>query len=171
MVGGYQRQGMGEVNFKKVDLEPAVTRKKLCGCQSSTKKYWCVYYSHTVFAITTMVKETREKKVRADIVTKECTIQMSKRLYGVTFKKRAPRAVREIKQFAMKAMKTSDVRIHPDLNKFVWSMGVRNVAKRIRVRLSRKRNDDEDAKEKLYTEVTFVPCKDFKGLVTENVEI
>jgi large subunit ribosomal protein L31e len=116
--------------------------------------------------------EKKDRKVGPDIVTRECTIQMSKRLYGVTFKKRAPRAIREIKQFAMKAMKTSDVRIAVDLNKHVWSMGVRNVATRIRVRLQRKRNDDENAKEKLYTVVSYVPIpkRGFKGLQTETIE-
>lgn len=53
------------------------------------------------------VKEVRDRKPKADIVTREYSIHMSKRLYGVTFKKRAPRAIREIKQFATKAMKTS----------------------------------------------------------------
>lgn len=43
----------------------------------------------------------------------------------------------------------SDVRIDTSLNKHIWAQGVRNVAKRVRVRLSRKRNDDEDAKEKV----------------------
>jgi large subunit ribosomal protein L31e len=74
---------------------------------------------------------------------------MSKRLYGVTFKKRAPRAIREIKAFAQKAMKTTDVRIDANLNKHVWSRGVKNVMKRVRVRLARRRNEDEDAKEKV----------------------
>jgi large subunit ribosomal protein L31e len=58
-----------------------------------------------------MVKEvkttTRERKPKQDIVTREYTIHMSKRLYGVTFKKRAPRAIREIKQFANKMMQTA----------------------------------------------------------------
>jgi len=49
-----------------------------------------------------------ERRVKSsDIVTRECTIHLSKRLYGVTFKKRAPRAIKEIKLFAQKAMKTS----------------------------------------------------------------
>ena len=52
-------------------------------------------------------KVIRDRKPKADIVTREYTIHMSKRLYGVSFKKRAPRAVREIKQFATKTMKTS----------------------------------------------------------------
>ena len=54
-----------------------------------------------------MVKETRERKKAApDIVTRDYTIHMSKRLYNITFKNRAPRAVREIKKFAEKTMKT-----------------------------------------------------------------
>ena len=63
----------------------------------------------------------------------------------------------------------SDVRIHPNLNKYVWSNGVKSIAKRIRVRLSRKRNDDEDAKEKLYTLVEHVPGP-VKGLETTICE-
>ena len=49
----------------------------------------------------------RPRRVKAsDIVTRDYTIHMSKRLYGVTFKNRAPRAVREIKSFASKEMNT-----------------------------------------------------------------
>ena len=57
-----------------------------------------------------MVKAARSEETRtksSDIVTREYTIHMSKRLYGVTFKKRAPRAIREIRQFAEKMMKTA----------------------------------------------------------------
>ena len=46
-------------------------------------------------------------------------------------------------------MNTSDVRIDSDLNKYVWSKGIRNVPHRVRVKLSRKRNDDEDADNKV----------------------
>lgn len=41
-------------------------------------------------------------------------------------------------------MKTSDVRIDTPLNKFVWSNGIRNLPRRIRIRLSRRKNDDEE---------------------------
>lgn len=50
------------------------------------------------------------------------------------------------------------------LNKALWAHGIKAVDKRVRVRLSRKRNDDEDAKEKLYTHVTHVPVDSYKGL-------
>lgn len=46
-------------------------------------------------------------------------------------------------------MTCSDVRVDAKLNKFLFSKGVRNVPTRVRVRLSRKRNEDEEATEKV----------------------
>jgi len=40
---------------------------------------------------------------------------------------------------------------------------VRNVPFRVRIRLARKRNEDEDSVHKLYTLVTHVPVATFKG--------
>jgi len=51
-----------------------------------------------------MVKEAKNAE---SVIAREYTIHLSKRLFGVTFKNRAPRAIREIKAFAEKAMKTS----------------------------------------------------------------
>ena len=63
-----------------------------------------------------------DKKGRSkEAVSREYTIHLHKRLNTVSFKKRAPRAVKEIKKFAQKAMKTSDVRLDVKLNKAVWS--------------------------------------------------
>lgn len=62
------------------------------------------------------------------------------------------------------------MRVDTSLNKYVWSQGIKNIPKRIRVRLYRKRNEDEDAKEKLYTLVTYVEVDSFKGLQTETVD-
>uniref|UniRef100_A0A2K5ENT3 Large ribosomal subunit protein eL31 n=1 Tax=Aotus nancymaae TaxID=37293 RepID=A0A2K5ENT3_AOTNA len=88
---------------------------------------------------------------------KEYTINIHKCIHGVGFKKRAPWALKEIWKFAMKEMETPDVCIDTRLNKAVWAKGIRNVPYRIRVRLSRKRNEDEDSPNKLYTLVTYVP--------------
>ena len=87
-----------------------------------------------------------------------------------SFKKRAPKAVKVIKAFAEKEMGTPDVRLDTSVNKYLWSKGIKNVPFRIRVRLSRRRNEDEDAKHKLYTLVTYVPVVNFKGLVPQKVE-
>ena len=55
--------------------------------------------------------KTKAVKVAQDVVTREYTIHLRKLLRGVGFKKRAPRAVKEVKEFAKKAMGT-DVRSH-----------------------------------------------------------
>merc|ERR1711901_13351 len=98
----------------------------------------------------------KSSSARQDLITREFTINLHKRLHSTTFKKRAPRAVRAIRKFASTMMGTEDVRVHPQLNKAIWGKGIKNVPHRIRVRCERRRNDDEDAKEKLYTIVTHV---------------
>lgn len=121
-----------------------------------------------------MGKPKREKKGKSalsEVVTREYTIHLHKRLHGVGFKKRAPRAIKEIRKFAEKQMGTPDVRVETRLNKFIWSKGVRNVPYRVRVQLSRRRNEDEDSIHKLYTLVSHVPVTTFKGLQTENVDV
>lgn len=121
-----------------------------------------------------MAKPKSEKKGKSalsEVVTREYTIHLHKRLKGVGFKKRAPRAIKEIRKFAEKQMGTPDVRVDTRLNKFIWSKGVRNVPYRVRVQLSRRRNEDEDSIHKLYTLVTHVPVPTFKGLQTENVDV
>lgn len=90
-----------------------------------------------------MVKKEVKSK---EPVTREYTINLHKRVHGVKFKGRAPRAVKEIRAFAEKIMGTKDVRLDVKLNKAVWSKGIKNVPFRLRVVISRRRNEDEDAK-------------------------
>lgn len=65
-----------------------------------------------------------------------------------------------------------DVRVDTKLNKFLWSQGIKSVPGRVRVRLARKRNDDEEATEKLYTLCMHVPVErhQYKGLQTQTVD-
>ena len=65
---------------------------------------------------------------------------------------------------------TRDVRLDPQLNKKVWESGIKGVPFRLRVRISRRRNDEEGAKEKLYSYVQAVNVKNPKGLQTQVVE-
>ncbi|OMJ08413.1 60S ribosomal protein L31 [Smittium culicis] len=118
-----------------------------------------------------MVKPTNTKKsALSEVVTREYTIHLHKYVHGSSFKKRTPKAIKAIREFAVKAMGTKDVRIDPSLNKAVWSRGVKHVATRMRIRLARCRNDDSSAKEKLYTLASFVPVSSFKGLETETID-
>ncbi|KAF5339203.1 hypothetical protein D9611_011126 [Ephemerocybe angulata] len=123
-------------------------------------------------APTNTTKKTggKQRSALQDVVTREYTIHMHKRVHGRSFKKRAPWAIKSIVDFTTKAMGTSDVRIDPKLNQAVWERGIKSVPHRIRVRLERKRNDEEGAKEKLFTYVSYVPVTSFKGLQTEVVE-
>ncbi|KAL9116154.1 MAG: hypothetical protein Q9227_000524 [Pyrenula ochraceoflavens] len=119
---------------------------------------------------TTRSGKKPQRSAISDVVAREYTIHLHKRVHGISFKKRAPRAIKEIKAFATNAMGTHDVRLDPQLNKKVWEQGIKGVPFRLRVRISRKRNDEEGAKEKLYSYVQAVNVKDQKGLHTAIVE-
>lgn len=91
-------------------------------------------------------------------------------LHGVTFKKRAPRAVKEVKKFAKLHMGTDDVRLAPELNQEIWKRGIKGVPFRLRLRISRKRNEEENAKNPLFSYVEPVFVSSTKGLHTVVVE-
>ncbi|KAJ9119087.1 hypothetical protein QFC22_003578 [Naganishia vaughanmartiniae] len=83
----------------------------------------------------------------------------------------APKAIKAVVEFAQKAMGVKDVRVAPPLNQAIWARGVRSPPNRIRVRFERKRNDDENAKEKLYVLASYVEgITSFKGLETTVIE-
>merc|ERR1712018_810334 len=117
-----------------------------------------------------MTKREKSKSTLSEVITREHTIHLHKRIHGIGFKYRAPRAIKEIRKFAEKQMGTKDVRIDTRLNKHIWSQGVRSVPVRIRVRLARQRNEDEDSADKLFTLVSHVNVASFKNLQTENVD-
>ncbi|XP_068927008.1 large ribosomal subunit protein eL31-like [Petaurus breviceps papuanus] len=104
------------------------------------------------------------------VVTGEYAINIHKRIHGVGFKEGAPWALKEIRKFTMKEMGTPDVHIDTRLSKAVWAKGIKNVWYHIQVRLSRKRNEDEDSPNKLYTLVTYMPVTTFKSLQSVNVD-
>jgi large subunit ribosomal protein L31e len=96
------------------------------------------------------LKKRQEKTLDAE--TRTTSFNLHKRLHKITFKRKAPRAVKEIKAFAKKTMFTDDVRIDPELNQELWRNGVRNVDKRIDIVMERKKNEeDEESQDKFYT--------------------
>ncbi|KAJ2344798.1 60S ribosomal protein L31B [Coemansia sp. RSA 2618] len=115
-------------------------------------------------------KTGNKRSALAEVVTREYTIHLHKNVFGASFKKRTPKAVKAIREFAQVNMGTSDVRMDPELNKMLWARGIKAVPHRIRVRMARRRNDDESAAEKLYTHVSHVKVASFKGLQTQQVD-
>merc|ERR1712131_139295 len=70
-------------------------------------------------------KMARDKKPRSaikDVVSREYTINLHKRIHRIGFKYRAPKAIDAIRKFAKQAMGTDDVRIDSRLNKAVWDV-------------------------------------------------
>ena len=85
-------------------------------------------------------------------VTRTATIHLHKLLHDVKFKKKAPRAVKAIRDYARKTLFTDDVRIDAELNQQIWRNGIRNVDRRVEVIMERKKNEEDDeAEEKFYT--------------------
>ncbi len=101
----------------------------------------------------------------------DTTINVHKLAHRTQFKKKAPKAVNEIKKWVAKMMKTSDVRVDPKLNQFIWSQGIRNLPHRVRVRISRKRNEEEGAQGEFYSLVQHVHVEDFSGRLTEKAKV
>jgi len=65
-------------------------------------------------------------------------------------------------------MLTPDVRVDVKLNQFIWSQGIRHIPKRIRVRLIRKKDEDDESGNKFYTAVQLINVESFKELRTEK---
>ncbi|XP_047313886.1 60S ribosomal protein L31-like isoform X2 [Impatiens glandulifera] len=63
--------------------------------------------------------EKVSKGRKEEVVSREYTINLHKRLHRCTFKKNAPNAIKEIRKFAEKAMGTSDVRVDEELYSLV----------------------------------------------------
>mmetsp|Transcript_1487 Transcript_1487/g.3015 ORF Transcript_1487/g.3015 Transcript_1487/m.3015 type:complete len:120 (+) Transcript_1487:93-452(+) len=117
-----------------------------------------------------MPKREAPKGKKLEPVTRDETVHIRKMIHKVSFKKRAPKVVKRLRRKVQLQMGTKDVRFDTKLNKAIWACGIRHPPNRLRIRMSRKRNEDEDAKEKMYTLVQHVPVESFKGLKHEKVE-
>ncbi|EGV92777.1 60S ribosomal protein L31 [Cricetulus griseus] len=70
-------------------------------------------------------KKNKGRSAINEVVTGKYTIGIHKHIYGMGFKKHAPRALKEIRKFVMKEMGTPDGSIDNRLNKAIWAKGIR----------------------------------------------
>ena len=109
-----------------------------------------------------------------DVVSRDFTINLHKRLHSIGAKKRAPRAIKAIRKFASVNMGVSekDISIDADLNKAVWAQGIASPAKRMRIRLSRVRQTEQGKENKFRVIVSgvAVPKEQLRHLKTQTVE-
>jgi large subunit ribosomal protein L31e len=116
-----------------------------------------------------MVKQAERKPLTETAF--DTTVNIHKLTHRIQFKRKAPRAISEIRKLVTKMMRTEDVRIDTKLNQFIWSSGIRNLPKKVRVRVTRKRNeDDNEKKSEWYTLVQHVEVADFASRLTEKVK-
>jgi large subunit ribosomal protein L31e len=94
----------------------------------------------------------KSKKDVTNPVARTLSINLHKRLHKATFKNKAPKAIKQIREQAQRVMFTNDVRVDPEVNKFIWEHGIRNVARRVKLTLERKKNEEDDENvNKMYT--------------------
>ena len=84
--------------------------------------FCCLFYLQMA---KTKDRKEKSKSTMSEVVTRDYTIHLHKRLHRIGSKKKAPRALKEIRKFAMQQMGTQDVRIDYRLNEQVWSRGIR----------------------------------------------
>jgi large subunit ribosomal protein L31e len=74
------------------------------------------------------------------------TIPFYPKLKYSTRNKRAPRAIRIMKEFIYRHMKADDIIIDPELNEYIWARGIQKPPRRVRVKAIK----DEDGIVELY---------------------
>ena len=93
----------------------------------------------------------------------ECSLNLHKRTFGMTFKNRVSRAVKEIRKLSSKLMGVKTVRIDPLFNTVLWKNGSKRVPNRVRVRLSKRRYLINGEMENWMVYISFIENKNNKN--------
>jgi large subunit ribosomal protein L31e len=110
---------------------------------------------------------------------KEVTFETTLNLHSVlrnqaSMKRKAPRAVRAIKDKVSRFLQTADIRIDTELNKYIWSNGMRNPPKKLRLIVERKpvetSEEESNKRQRYYGLVKHKLVSTFEGLGTVRVE-
>jgi len=98
----------------------------------------------------------------------ECSFNLHKRTFGIKFKNRVSRAIKEIKEFSKKITKVNTTRIDPLLNKLLCKGGSKRVPNKIRIRLSKRRYLIDGDSENWVVYITIVENKSLKKIQPET---
>ncbi|MEK6829411.1 MAG: 50S ribosomal protein L31e [Nanoarchaeota archaeon] len=80
-----------------------------------------------------------EKEAKTDKLEREYIINIRRKVGGVAIYKRAPKAIRTIKEFLVRHMKIRDrdlrkVKLDRYLNEYLWARGIRNPQTRLKIK-------------------------------------
>lgn len=95
----------------------------------------------------------------------EHTVRLNKETRGKSLKKKSPRAIKAIRKVATKLSGVKDVRLDPSMNELVWSQGIRNPPRRVRIEVKVYEQDNQ--------KIAYVSPKSvdgFKGLKTVKID-
>jgi len=82
-----------------------------------------------------MAKQSETQKLE-----RSYTIPLRREFLKVQKYKRAKKAVTAVQEFLKKHMKSDDVKIGPELNKFIWKKGVRNPPHKVKIHAVKEEN-------------------------------
>ncbi len=99
------------------------------------------------------------------------------RIYTINFSKawltpkhkRTDRVVNMIKEFAIKHMKSSQIKIDQELNRYIWERGKTNPPRKVRVRIVK--DEDDQVIVSLYEDIVIESDSQTKTEVSEKVEV
>jgi large subunit ribosomal protein L31e len=99
------------------------------------------------------------------------------RIYTINFSKawltpkhkRTDRVVNMIKEFAIKHMKSSQIKIDQDLNRYIWERGKTNPPRKVRVRIVK--DEDDQVIVSLYEDIVIESDSQTKTETLEKVEV
>ena len=99
------------------------------------------------------------------------------RIYTINFSKawltpkhkRTDRVVNMIKEFAIKHMKSSQIKIDQELNRYIWERGKTNPPRKVRVRIVK--DEDDQVIVSLYEDIVIGSDSQTKTEPLEKVEV
>jgi large subunit ribosomal protein L31e len=99
------------------------------------------------------------------------------RIYTINFSKawltpkhkRTDRVVNMIKEFAIKHMKSSQIKIDQELNRYIWERGKTNPPRKVRVRIVK--DEDDQVIVSLYEDIVIESDSQPKIETSEKVEV
>ena len=99
------------------------------------------------------------------------------RIYTINFSKawltpkhkRTDRVVNMIKEFAIKHMNSSQIRIDQELNRYIWERGKTNPPRKVRVRIVK--DEDDQVIVSLYEDIVIESDSQTKTETSENVKV
>jgi large subunit ribosomal protein L31e len=99
------------------------------------------------------------------------------RIYTINFSKawltpkhkRTDRVINMIKEFAIKHMKSSQIKIDQELNRYIWERGKTNPPRKVRVRIVK--DEDDQVIVSLYEDIVIESDSQTKTEPLEKVEV